>query len=91
MDLLHTFVYKAAGVAFATPLSQLYEETLPIKGIKFRDNIAMSHSCVSGTQPEIYFICEDSNTHQRVDTMYSLNHIFNKFELVTDEIFTSIS
>eukprot|EP01083_Nonionella_stella_P293476 998056_1 len=76
---------------------------MPTKGVKITysngDNIEGTDTCVNGTRTNIYFICPDSNQHERIDTFYGFNNIFNEYKFVQDEtgcvysieIFTSIA
>eukprot|EP01084_Bolivina_argentea_P070504 128188_1 len=85
------------------PIVELYDETMPTKGVKITysngDNIEGTDTCVNGTRTNIYFICPDSNQHERIDTFYGFNNIFNEYKFVQDEtgcvysieIFTSIA
>jgi len=79
---------------------ELFDETLPTKGVKLSyvngDN---SSSCAEGRRTNIYFICPDSNQHERMDTMSGLNEEFKKYRFAPDEtgceygieIFTSVA
>eukprot|EP01084_Bolivina_argentea_P143092 251339_1 len=63
-----------------TPVIELYDSSLPTKGIKiiFQNGDDLSGSCPDGTSATVYFICPDSNQFERFDVPNGLNDIFKQ-------------